>query len=98
ALIAQVVLWLIVVGVFLASGQASLFHPASVYLVFYLLVFVLRPILVRSFGFDANWNYMIFEPTDAYFMKTLAVSSVALVVFTAASMATGWARPVFDAG
>ncbi|HWD91560.1 MAG TPA: hypothetical protein VG938_04340 [Verrucomicrobiae bacterium] len=95
SLTVQVVIWLVVIGIFLASGQASLFHPVTVYCIFHGLVFVLRPILVRSFGFDANWNYMIFQPTDAYFIKTLAVSSVALIVFATTCVVVGWAKPVF---
>ncbi len=96
ALTAQVLFWLIVLGVFLASGQASIFHPLTVYWVFHGLVFVLRPVLVHSFGFDANWNYMVFQPTDSCFVKTLAVSSVALLFFAVACLWTGWAQPMFQ--
>ena len=80
-LCAQVIVWLIVIGVFFASGEASLFHPVAWYLAFHGLVFVLRPILVHVFGFDFMWNYMIFRPTDEVFMRTLAATSVGLVVF-----------------
>lgn len=90
ALIAQVLLWLIAAGVFAATRQASVFHPATAYLAFHGLVFVLRPFLVHQFGFDTNWDYMRFKPTDAYFVQTLAVSSVAMVCFVFSCAAVGW--------
>ena len=95
ALLAQVLFWLTLVGIFLASGQASLFHPLTVYLAFHGLVFVLRPILVNGFGFDTNWNYMVFKPTAGHFVETLAVSSVALLSFFVACLAAGWTRVSF---
>lgn len=95
ALAAQVLFWLALVGCFLASRQASLFHPATVYLLFHGLVFVLRPVLVYSFGFDANWHYMIFKPTDDFFIRTLAVSSTGLLCFVAACLVLGWTRVEF---
>lgn len=95
ALTGQVMLWVIIIGLFMASGQASIFHPATAYLGFHGLVFIARPILVHSFGFDTNWKYMWFKPTEAYFMKTLAVSSVAMVAFVVASVSIGCSRLSF---
>lgn len=95
ALTGQVMLWVTIIGLFMASGQASIFHPVTAYLGFHGLVFVLRPILVHSFGFDTNWEYMWFKPTDVYFTKTLAVSSVAMVAFVVASVSVGWSRLSF---
>lgn len=92
ALIAQVLLWVIVLGTFLMSGQASLFHPVTVYLLFHGLVFVVRPILVVLFGFDAVWNYMIFAPTPEDLVRSMAVSSLALVVLCSTCLAFGWCR------
>jgi hypothetical protein len=90
ALIAQVALWLVVLVAFLLSGQASLFHPVTLYLLFHGLVFVLRPILVICFGFDSVWNYMFFDPSPEILVRSLAVSSVALLVFCSTCMAFGW--------
>ena len=70
ALIAQVSLWLIVIGIFFWSGQASVFHPGLIYLGFHGLVFVVRPILVYVFNFDSSWAYMEFKPSDEIFIKT----------------------------
>lgn len=96
ALTAQVLFWLVVLGCFLATGQASLFHPATVYVMFHGLVFVLRPILVYAFGFDANWQYMLFQPTEDYFVRTLAVSSLGLLCFVGACLWVGWTRIEFQ--
>src|SRR5215472_17396547 len=92
ALLGQVLLWLIVLGVFLASGQASLFHPLTVYLAFHGLVFVVRPIMVHYLNFDAIWTYMRFVPADADFVRTLAVTSVALLAFSIPCLWAGWSK------
>lgn len=97
AIVAQVIAWLIVIGVFLARGEASLFHPVTWYLAFHGLVFILRPILVHYFHFDFILNYIGFEPTDEVFMQTLAISSVGMIVFVTACLAMSHKRPSFPA-
>ena len=92
ALIAQAVLWLVVAVGFLLSGQASLFHPVTIYLLFHGLVFVMRPILVVCCGFDSVWNYMFFDPSPEILVRSMAVSSVALAVFCSACLAFGWCQ------
>jgi len=89
ALFGQLLVWLVVLAIFLSSSQASLFHPATVYIVFHGLVFVLRPWLVYTFNFDSVWKYIGFVPTDAQFVQTLLVTSVALVVFVFVSFWVG---------
>jgi hypothetical protein len=96
ALWAQVIVWLIIISIFFASGQASIFHPVTWYLAFHALVFVLRPVLVHYFGFDFIWNYMRFRPTDEVFVRTLEVSSVGLVLFVAACLAVSRRNPSFS--
>ena len=91
ALVGQVLLWLILAGVFLASRQASIFHPLSVYLAFHGVVFVVRPILIHLLNFDTIFTYMEINPSEHLFMKTLAVSSVALLVFGITNLMTGQA-------
>jgi hypothetical protein len=92
ALAAQLIVWLAIAAAFLASRQASLLHPATIYLGFHGLVFVLRPLLVHYFGFDANWKYMLFQPTESNFVAALEVSSLGLVCFVGASLWCGWSR------
>lgn len=95
ALCGQALLWGVVILAFVMSRQASLYHPLTIYLGFHALVFIVRPILVHYFGFDAMWNYIGFEPSNGEFLRSLEVSSVALVVFAAFSLTCGWYRPQF---
>ena len=95
ALASQVFLWVIVAAVFLASGQASIFHPLAHYLGFHAIVFVVRPLLVHYLGFDTIWGFMSFFPTENDFIKTLLVTSTALVVFAGASLWMGRSSTVF---
>src|SRR5580692_466824 len=97
-LILQVLVWLTVLGLFLASGQASIFHPATMYLGFHSLVFVVRPILVYSLKFDSVWTYIGFWPDEADFIRALGISSVALVSFVGACLFFGRARIHFKPG
>jgi hypothetical protein len=86
----QVLVFLAVLGVFLTSRQASLFHPLTWYLVFHAIVFVLRPILVLYLGFDAQLNYMEFEPSTEVYLRALAVASVGLIAFAGTCLPLGW--------
>src|SRR5262245_37916932 len=95
-LIIQLIVFITVTCVFLATQQATIFHPASIYLVFHGLVFVLRPFLVRYLGFDAIWDYIGIEPTEEELTRTLLVTSVALVIFLVASVTFGHAPIRFD--
>jgi hypothetical protein len=95
ALVAQVILWIIFIGIFVCSRQASIFHPVTVYLAFHGLVFVLRPILVYRYGFDTSFRYMGFAPSDPIFIRTLAVSSVAMVSFASMCLIVGHCRTDF---
>lgn len=95
ALACQVFLWLVIIGVFWASDQASIYHPLTVYLGFHGLVFVVRPLLVHYLNFDTIWNYMRMQPSDADLMLTLAVSSTALVVFGLTCLSFGYGKTKF---
>jgi hypothetical protein len=95
ALTAQVLLWLAAIWIFAASRQASIFHPVTAYLGFHGLAFVVRPILVSACGYDAVWNYMQFHPSDQIFVRTLAVSSVAMLSFVAGCLYAGRSRISF---
>jgi len=89
ALIGQALLWLIVLVTFLASGQASIFHPLTAYLAFHGVVFVVRPILVHYLHFDTVFTYMLINPSDDVFIKALVVSSAALLIFGVGSFLAG---------
>ena len=98
ALALQVAVFAAVAAVFLVHRGASAFHPLLYYLIFHLLAFVVRPLLVHLAGFDGQWRYMGFTPDPDVFVLTLAVASVALVCFAAACLAVGAVRPVFAEG
>ena len=91
----QVLVWLVMLGVFLASGQASIFHPATMYLAFHGVVFVIRPILVYYMEFDLVWRYIGYRPDEADFIRALGVSSVALIAFVGACLYFGRSRVQF---
>src|SRR5579863_1481820 len=97
-LLCQALVWLLVLGVFLATRQATLYHPLTLYLGFHGLVFVIRSWLVHYLGFDSMWRYMRIRPLETVFLLTLTVSSVALVVFALASVSFGWAKTRFESG
>jgi archaellum biogenesis protein FlaJ (TadC family) len=91
----QVLVWLVMLGVFLASGQASIFHSATMYLAFHGVVFVIRPILVYYMEFDSVWRYIGYRPDEADFIRALGVSSVALIAFVGACLYFGRSRVQF---
>ena len=97
ALFAQTAIWLATIAVFIGSKQASVFHPAMAYLLFHGLVFVVRPILVYYFNFDFCWHYMGFQPSNAIFVKTLAVTSLAMICIVGVSLWAGRTRLEFGA-
>ncbi len=91
----QALIFLAVLGVFLASGQASIFHPATLYLGFHGVVFVIRPILVHFLNFDSIWRYIGYSPDEGDFIRALGVSSVALISFVGASLYFGRSQTKF---
>ncbi|MBP2292287.1 hypothetical protein [Azospirillum rugosum] len=93
ALIAQVLVVALVAVVFVSSGTASMFHPLTYYLVFHTLVFVIRPLLVYTFNIDNVWLFIGFWPSATEFVKSLTVSSVALIAFSIACGYAGRVRP-----
>ncbi len=95
ALMGQVLVWLLAIGIFMWSRQASVFHPAMVYLAFHGLVFVLRPILVYYFGFNSSWEYMGFKPSEEVFIRTLEVSSLAMICLVGACLMMGRVKTQF---
>lgn len=96
ALDIQILVWLGVVLFFLLSGQASIFHPLTIYLGFHLIVFVIRPLLVYYLGFNHEFNYMLIQPNEELLTRALAISSCGLLAFAAASLGFGWCQPRFE--
>ena len=97
ALAVQILIWLGVILFFVISGQASVFHPLTIYLGFHALVFILRPLMIYFFNFDGEFRYMGIQPDETLLTRTLMITSVALVVFAIACLAFGWCQPQFQA-
>ncbi len=85
-LVLQVAIWIAATVAIFVRGKASIFHPACIYLVFHLIVFVVRPIEVHYLNFDLIWTYMKFEPSEEQFVLTLLASSLGLVIFVGACL------------
>jgi len=95
ALFAQVLFWLLVVGAFFLSRQASIYHPLAFYLGFHALVFVIRPLVVHYLEFDHEFVYMQLQPTEQIFIRSLMVSSLGLFAFATAALGIGLCEPIF---
>jgi hypothetical protein len=76
--------WVVLVAAcifMIMRGQFTIFHPSSIYLVFHMIVFCIRPTLVQYRDFDLVWNYMKLTPTDELLRFTLWVTSASLLLF-----------------
>jgi hypothetical protein len=71
----------------LARGQLTFFHPTSVYLLFHVIVFCVRPTMLHVYEFDLVWNYIGFDPTPQHLRTTLLLSSAGLILIAAVFMA-----------
>jgi hypothetical protein len=92
----QIIIWLGVIFVFVLSGQATIFHPLTMYLGFHALVFIVRPLLVYFFNFDSEFAYMGIRPDEALMARVLMITSFALVVFAATNLWFGRCDPKFQ--
>ena len=90
ALMAQLLVWLLVVTHLIYRPSFSIYHPAALYSCFHFLVFVLRPILAYAYGYDDGlYRAYGFVPNDADKIMVLVITTVGFVVFTAMSIYYG---------
>lgn len=80
-LIGGVVLWGGLLAWYLRQPAASAFHPVTFYLFFHGVLFTLRPILARLYGFDQIYRAAQFTPTMAEKITVLLGADLALAVF-----------------
>ena len=82
----SVLVFIAALYVYLRHPAASVFHPATFYLLFHGLVFVVRPIFAWHYRFDNMYTDIGFLPSP--WEKTLALvcANLAFVVFMAASL------------
>jgi hypothetical protein len=92
----QTAFWLFLCWGFISSRSSSMFHPFFYYLMFHGLVFVIRPILVYTFNFEAIFYVMRFYPSENEFIFTLVLTSVGLLVFAVTSWRLDPIAPRFD--
>ena len=86
-LILSVVIVAVTTAVFLRQPSASMLHPATFYLMFHGLVFVIRPVFAWYYDFgDRMYRAMHFTPTLTDKVEALICANLALVVFVAVSL------------
>ena len=79
-------------GIFIVRAKSfSMYHPAVIYYMFHVLVFVIRPFLAYYGEYDTGL-YMLygFSPSEETKIMSLFVSSFGLIVFTFFCLRAGW--------
>src|SRR5690606_11887926 len=72
---------------------ASVFHPATYYLLFHGLVFVIRPLFAWHYGFDNIYQAIGFQPSEWEKSQVLICTNLGLGAFMVASLRIG-GRPL----
>jgi oligosaccharide repeat unit polymerase len=72
---------------YLRHPAASIFHPATLYLAFHGLVFVLRAITARIYDYESLYKAIGFYPTLWEKTQVVIITNIALVVFLFVSLA-----------
>lgn len=85
-LVATVALFAAVVVGYLRHSAAALFHPATFYLAFHGLVFVVRPIFARVYDYQFIYNLYRFQPSLSDKITVLLGANLAMLVFVAVSL------------
>jgi oligosaccharide repeat unit polymerase len=92
-LVASIVAFGAMLGVYMRSGRASMFHPATLYLAFHFVVFVVRPILVFYRGYDRIYGSFQFQPTIEEKAIALIGANLGMIVFVLGCLYFGRALP-----
>jgi len=93
-IISHTLIWIAALFIYVRSSQASLFHPLSVFHLFYGIVFVLRPMEVHWLNFTTVLDVMRYALYDKDFINALLSADLTLIVFQTVMMRkiSGW-RP-----
>jgi len=81
-IIIQWAIFAIVTFIVAIRRQLTIYHPISIYLVFHMVVFCLRPTMIYLWDFDTAFMYMRLDVSDQVLQKTLVISNLGLIVFT----------------
>ena len=70
-------------AIYWRQPAASVFHPATFYLLFHGLVFVVRPIVGWYYGYDNIYEVMGFQPSPWEKTQVLICTNIGLIAFMA---------------
>ena len=85
-LVLSVLVYATALYVYLRHPSASVFHPATFYLLFHGLVFVVRPIFAWYYDFDNLYLSINFTPAPWDKARVLICTNLGLVAFLAVSL------------
>lgn len=94
-MLAKILLWLAMVGVFARSKQASIYHPFLYYLIFDFIVFTMRAPLIYFRDYSFVYNVYMFQPSMGEKTTALLATMVALAVFGATNLSVAKTPIVF---
>ena len=86
-LVVSVLVWIAAGALYLRQPNASVFHPATYYLLFHGLVFVVRPIFAWYFGFENMYSEIGFRPSAWNKVQVLICTNIGLITFLAVILA-----------
>ncbi len=86
-LVAALLVYLATLAVYVRQEQASIAHPATLYLAFHGFVFVFRPFVAWSLDFDFVYRLYDFQPSLSDKIIVIAGSTLAMLVFVGTSLA-----------
>lgn len=88
-LLLQCLLCIIVCHYWFVTKRFPFYNFVTFYILFHIVCFVVRPLLVYSFSFEGRWNYMRITRDETEQMLALMVSSLGLLMFI---LGYSWAR------
>jgi len=88
-LIASLILLICVTAVYVKSGQGSIYHPATIYIGFHGVVFVIRPIIAYINDYDFLYKAYQFAPSMSDKITTILAVNLGFVTFIAAALYFG---------
>lgn len=98
ALLLNALFWITCVAFFVTRRYASIFHPATFYLAFHGLVFVVRPVIAYLFDYQSIYRAYDFTPTLGEKMTVIFGAMLGLAAFLAAALNTAHAPVRFQGG
>jgi oligosaccharide repeat unit polymerase len=82
-LVFSVVFFVVLTVIYVRHPACSVYHPATAYLIYHLVVFVVRPIFARVYNFDMIYNAIGFRPSVSDKITVLIGTNLALFSFLA---------------